>query len=78
MCGCQCKSSPWVWIAATMPGTTSSRPSRRRTSAWMHVQAHEQSLPSSLRSKRVCSRRRLGMVSTTCRWATAAQTSSAT
>ena len=36
----------------------------------MHVQAQEQSLPSSLRSKRVCSRRRLGMVNTTCRCAT--------
>ena len=35
------------------------------------------SLPSSLREKRVCGRRRLGMVSTTCRWATGAHTSSA-
>ena len=44
----------------------------------MHFQAQAQSLPSSLRSKRACSRSRLGMVKTTCRCATGEQTSSAT
>ena len=43
-----------------------------------HRQAQPASLPSSLRSKRACSRKRLGMVSTTCRCATGKQTSSAT
>ena len=37
MCGCQCSSSPWVWIATIMPGMTSSRPSKRQISAWTHA-----------------------------------------
>ena len=56
-----------------MPGTTSSRPKRRLTSARMQVHAQEESFPSGLRSKRVCRLSRLGIVSTTCRWATGAQ-----
>ncbi len=31
-----------------MPGSTSSRPSRRRTSAWMHVQAQRAELAQQL------------------------------
>ena len=50
----------------------------RPASALRHVHAQEESLPSSWRSNRVCSRRRLGMVNTTCRCATGRQTSSAT
>ena len=61
-----------------MPGNASFRPSRRRTSARTHRHAQAASLPSSLRSKRACSRSRFGMVNTTCRCATGKQTSSAT
>ena len=53
-------------IAAIMPGTTSSRPSNRWTSALIEVHAHVQSLPSSLRSKRLWGRKRLGRVNEKC------------
>lgn len=54
------------------------RPSRRRTSVSRYVHAREHSWPSSFRSKLACRRRRFGIVSTTYRCATGAQTSSAT